>query len=128
MPEYQPMASPLGLDEFTTAYLECAEWCGVDDEQREALELSVSPEWTVESVKKAEEDCRDFRESAGSLLNEISDAQAGHDFWLTRNHHGAGFWDRGLGKVGDTLTELAHPYGDAYVWFDSESEELNLEG
>lgn len=42
---------------------------------------------------------------------------AGHDFWLTRNDHGAGFWDRGLGQVGDDLTELAKAYGEANVWF-----------
>lgn len=46
--------------------------------------------------------------------------QAGHDFLLTRNRHGAGFWDRGLGDRGDRLTRNAHPYGDtnAYVGDD----------
>ncbi len=29
------------------------------------------------------------------------------DFWYTRNGHGVGFWDRGLGKVGDDLSTLA---------------------
>lgn len=37
--------------------------------------------------------------------------QAGHDLWLTANHHGAGFWDRGLGDVGDYLTSVAHGVG-----------------
>ena len=36
----------------------------------------------------------------------------GHDFWLTSQGHGAGFWDRGLGDVGDTLTDSADGYGD----------------
>lgn len=47
-------------------------------------------------------------------------SQAGHDFALTRNHHGAGFWDRGLGEVGDRLTANAHPYGSssAYIGDD----------
>lgn len=31
--------------------------------------------------------------------------QVAHDFWLTCNGHGTGFWDRGLGEVGDKLTE-----------------------
>lgn len=35
----------------------------------------------------------------------------GHDFILTRNHHGAGFWDRGLGDLGDRLTKASDPYG-----------------
>lgn len=32
--------------------------------------------------------------------------QLGHDFWLTRNRHGTGFWDRGT-DVGGDLSELA---------------------
>ena len=36
----------------------------------------------------------------------------GHDFWLTSQGHGAGFWDRGLGEVGDILTDSADGYGD----------------
>jgi hypothetical protein len=38
-------------------------------------------------------------------------AQIGQDFILTRNGHGAGFWDRGLGDLGDLLTEWAKPFG-----------------
>jgi hypothetical protein len=41
---------------------------------------------------------------------------AGHDFWLTRNHHGAGFWDRGLGELGRRLTDAANVYGDVYLY------------
>ena len=44
-------------------------------------------------------------------LSGIEPEQLGHDLWLTRNRHGAGFWDRGLGEIGDKLTELAHSYG-----------------
>lgn len=40
------------------------------------------------------------------------DGQLGHDFALTRNRHGAGFWDRGRGDIGDILTDRAHPYGE----------------
>lgn len=29
----------------------------------------------------------------------------GHDLWLTRNGHGVGFWDRGMGRVGKRLTD-----------------------
>jgi hypothetical protein len=33
--------------------------------------------------------------------------QIGHDYVLTSGHHGAGFWDRGLGELGDQLTAAA---------------------
>jgi len=39
-------------------------------------------------------------------------SQAGHDLWLTRNGHGAGFWDRDLGEAGDKLTELSKEMGE----------------
>lgn len=42
----------------------------------------------------------------------------GHDFILTRNHHGAGFWDRGLGDLGDRLTTAAHVYGEQSIEAD----------
>ena len=40
---------------------------------------------------------------------------AGHDFALTRNGHGTGFWDRGMGEMGDMLTEECKPYGEHRV-------------
>lgn len=36
---------------------------------------------------------------------------AGHDFCLTRNGHGTGFWDRGLGDIGNVLTIWAQTFG-----------------
>ena len=43
-----------------------------------------------------------------------------HDWVLTRNRHGVGFWDRGLGIAGELLTRGAHFDGevDAYVGDD----------
>jgi hypothetical protein len=38
---------------------------------------------------------------------------AGHDFWLTRNHHGAGFWDGDWEQsAGEKLTALAESFGE----------------
>ena len=51
--------------------------------------------------------------------------QIGHDFWLTRNHHGAGFRDRGAaGQAVDELVESSHAYGgcDLYLSDDGEIE------
>lgn len=42
--------------------------------------------------------------------------QFGHDFSLTRNRHGAGFWDRGYGDLGDWLTIVAHAMGEATLY------------
>lgn len=42
--------------------------------------------------------------------------QMGHDFWLTRNRHGAGFWDRGLGDLGKELTDYCHHLGEVNLY------------
>ena len=46
----------------------------------------------------------------------VSPEQFGHDFWLTRNGHGAGFWDRGLGALGSELSEAARSFGTVDVY------------
>jgi len=43
----------------------------------------------------------------------------GHDFYLTREGHGAGFWDRGLGDLGDYLTSIAKYAGSADDLWDN---------
>jgi|ERR1700722_2474910 len=43
-------------------------------------------------------------------VSGLDASQTGHDFILTANGHGCGFWDRGLGEIGDRLTENCRPY------------------
>ena len=114
------------MNKFTQAYIECALWSSMDnaDEQGgESLEANYDVfDLAPECLATMEADCKDFQESFASLLEQsgLSDEQAGHDFWLTRNGHGAGFWARGLGKIGEELTAMAKPYGscDLYVGDD----------
>lgn len=52
---------------------------------------------------------------ASYLINgDASGFDFSNDLWLTRNRHGAGFWD-GDYKNGDELTEFAHAYGECNV-------------
>lgn len=53
----------------------------------------------------------------GYYLREYSADHMVYDYWLTRNRHGAGFWDRGLGNTGDRLTSLAED-GEYTVFLD----------
>lgn len=96
------------LDAFTAAYIEAAffttnEDFTVDELAEETRDVMI-------------DDCADFQKSFGELMKGLDPVQCGHDFWLTRNHHGAGFWDRGLGEVGEKLTEMAHAYGEADLY------------
>jgi hypothetical protein len=72
-------------------------------------------------------DCEDFVTANWPDLRTLDPAQCGHDFALTRNGHGAGFWDRGLGERGDSLTAASKPYGESSAWYDvNDSAEVHL--
>lgn len=101
---------------FEQAYIECMLWSSTDFED-EPLDSNYDiNDLTPEAVAKIKTDCNEFITKAGALLDAIDDEQAGHDFWLTRNRHGAGFWDRGLGDIGDKLTELSQAFGELDVF------------
>ena len=92
------------LDDFTRAYLEAilfAETDNADDKGGEPLDANYDLwDFDSDSLDKAVEDCRRFQEENAVDLALYSHPQwsaaelGGHDFWLTRNGHGCGFWDR----------------------------------
>lgn len=84
-------------------------------------------DFTPEAEAQVLSDCEDFLSGEGitglieSVLNENYDSDhAGHDFALTRNSHGAGFWDRGFGEAGDKLSDWASTFGEANLWVDTD--------
>lgn len=92
--------------------LVCLVWQATDDDG-EPLEESGWQAGDVmpESVTEFAEDLADFWHGNHPDLQDLDPGQVGHDFVLTRNGHGAGFWDRGLGEQGDRLTAACRPYG-----------------
>jgi hypothetical protein len=111
------------LDDFTRAYIECALWSSIaykdrDDEDGEPMDRNHGTEdISVNSLKRMISDCKAFQEDNQAQLEEAVNtgsyvlSQAGHDFWLSRNRHGAGFWDRGLKEVGEALHQAAKDWG-----------------
>lgn len=73
-------------------------------------------DFDARAESEIESDCTDFVGAQWALLRDLDAAQCGHDFWLTRNGHGAGFWDRGLGARGDALTDASKPYGSCDLY------------
>lgn len=114
------------LDTFTEHYLIAALW--TSDPEPMSGEYQESDWWNIEAIhpdclKRQIEECTDFQQAqATDLALAGTDEQNGTDFWLTRNGHGAGFWDRGYGAVGERLTDAAHVYGECNV-FGPELEE-----
>lgn len=111
-------------DDFTTAYIVAALWSSSDNSDPETggdpLDSNYSPDDIApDAMGQILEDCIRFQQDWAKELKRAyalyrprdgyeGEALAGHDYWLTRNRHGVGFWDRGLGKVGDQLTKAAH--------------------
>lgn len=106
------------MHEMTRHYLVCALWSSTDEHDNPLDANYDIDDIAPESIAQAEEDCLAFLNDNKVDITDLE--QAGHDFWLTRNHHGAGFWDRGLGEKGKRLTDASHAYGtqDMYVGDD----------
>lgn len=127
------------LKVFLDAYIAAALWSTRDDSEPDGYEFldeNFGPEdLAEETLQRMREDCEDFltahpeESDIPQLMQDLTMEeldQAGHDFWLTRNGHGAGFWDGdwanipGWGDYGQKLTDRAHAYGsvDLYVGDD----------
>lgn len=104
-------------------YIECALWSSIDYEGNPLDDTFDRDDLSQQALDTMAGEVADFLrwcEQEGLDLSEIDPEQVGHDFWLTRNGHGAGFWDRGLGDLGDRLTKMCKPYGmsDLYIGDD----------
>ena len=101
-------------------YLTAAAWLSVDD--KGAGTFMQSGNFDEQARTHALGELKDFLELASvdvrEFLSTNQPEQLGHDFFLTRNRHGAGFWDRGLGDLGQRLTEASHTYGETNYYVD----------
>lgn len=82
------------------------------------LDRLVSVDDLPDSIRETAKGCvNDFLDMIEPKLEdypnsiELTAGSIGHDFCLTRNGQGAGFWDRGLGHLGEYLTEAAKSFG-----------------
>jgi len=107
------------LSVVVDSYLECAIWVRFDADE----DLSIE-DINTESLNKASEDCKLFLNLAPE--NNINPSQLGHDFWLTRNRHGAGFWDRYIDEKEPKLKVIAKELGDKLTKLCEELGENNI--
>ena len=107
--------------EFVHHYLESVRFtdCHCDSDWKEGSEIDET--FLRESVI----DCLAFYSRVECYLShenaEFTDgviAQAAHDFWLTRNGHGAGFWDGDWPIYGEMFTKISESFGEANSVFD----------
>jgi len=96
-------------------YLIAALWADMPDDDPYGTLADIAPR----SVIDAKADILRFCTLASAELEAYPDSeeQLGHDIWLTRQGHGAGFWDRGYDKeLGDALSAHAGAIGSRYVY------------
>lgn len=134
------------LDEFFAAYLETALWSS-NDPDNEGGGVPLDRDHTPDDIDPATREamraeCLAFL-AAGAL--ELIEAEpsprfgpdygrwgnAGHNFWLTRNGHGAGFWDGGWPENGDALTELCGwrtPFDERNLYIGDDGKIYQIQG
>jgi hypothetical protein len=122
--------TPADFKSFVDGYIECALWSSndrTDDGGDDPLDRNYSAEdLSFETATAMVADCKAFVDANAADLavaieaygKDDSPGYAGHDFWLTRNGHGAGFWDGDLpDALGKRLADAAYAFGtcDLYV-------------
>ena len=117
-----------GLDGFTRQFLATALWSETDNKTPQGgdpLENNYSlTDFALDTLKRLIADCKRFQKGnaadleAGCQANaRCNEGQAGHDFWLTRDHHGAGFWDGDWPKdIGERLTAASDKFGEVHLY------------
>lgn len=105
------------LETFISSYIETMLWSTTNDRgvylDTEGYTADDLASDTLEDITR---ECTKFYNAHRELwLVDNDDKHAGHDFWLTRNGHGAGFWD-GDYQNGDALTKHAKQAGECWPY------------
>ena len=121
------------MNEFQAGYIEAALFSSTDESDDTGgipLDENYGPDDIApDTLAKMMEDCNAFIENASPELAEcnehfpdkLDDRTAGFNFWITRNNHGAGFWDLGLGELGDALTAKADGFGEFNLYIGDDN-------
>lgn len=107
------------FDTFTRQYIETALWSSTDAAGEPLTKNYSINGLAADTLSRMIRDCNKFQcDNAADIGDDLE--QAGHDFWLTRNGHGAGFWDGDWPEAGDRLTAASKAFGecDLYVGDD----------
>ena len=107
--------------EFIAAYREAVDFTELGVKSPAYIGAEIDEDFLRESVI----DCLAFYSRIECYLSNDNIALAGHDFWLTRNGHGTGFWDSpeiyGEYKA-QMFTKIAESFGEAYAVYDEMGE------
>ena len=138
------ISGPIQEESNLDDYVQCALWSSTYEHEdcEDCREGQCNPscddgehELSESSRAKMNVELAAFNQEVAALVESkgdgfempLSDEQIAHDFWLTREGHGTGFWDRGLGSLGDELTELAKAWGSGGYFYVGEDGKLHID-
>lgn len=112
------------------AYLQTALWNTTDNSRDDGGD-PLNNNWSVSDcsealIKQAESDLDNFyayvQEVAPDAYVALCDDEkhAAHDFWLSRNGHGAGFFDGDYDGHENTLQSAAKTFGSVDLYVDDD--------
>ncbi len=106
-----PAMCRYAIEDIADEYLETVQWAEAPDPDTSSEHdlFDGVRERAIRDVARFLGRCR----AAGIDMTDVPDI--GHHLWLTRQGHGAGFWDGDFGNLGDKLTELARKMGELNV-------------
>ena len=97
--------------EFFQQYLETAEWADPPEEDwyTDLDKVTLCPTWEREALL----DCLAFYSKFSVFLGHDQIEHAAHDFYLSRNGHGTGFWDDGGENYPTWMAERMQRFSEA---------------
>lgn len=108
----------MNYSEAELQYIGTALWSSSDGDRENLDEFSIE-DFDPQSLAELLKDFNDFETEVLNLgiLEDYDSTDLAHDFWLTRNRHGAGFWDGDWPKeIGEKLTEMSQSYGEVNLY------------
>ena len=114
------------------SYLAAALWTGTDDEGNPLDDNFTVRDFADEARRSARSDLEAFWFEASFVIDVLThDGQEvpepsnwPHDFWLNRNGHGTGFWDKEerYGAAAEVLSVIAKRAGEVDVYVGDNGE------
>lgn len=105
-------------------YLDAALWSSTDDNDDPLDSNYRISDIAPESINKSKTDAVNFLMKARKFLPaDVDMEQVGHDFWLTRNGHGSGFFDADYleDNVKKTLDKIAGTFKPVHMYVGDDS-------
>jgi len=104
---------------FLNAYLEAIDFTETGGLDQPDYGTDLDPDFMRESII----DCLAFYSRIQCYLSDDNIEQAGHDFWLTRNGNGSGFWNRPKvygERLAAKFSTIASSFGEVYAIYETE--------